>query len=176
MSGMKRMVLAAGLLAAGPIGIASATAEELKIEGVGISRDLVCAEGDEVGVYGAENEVRVTGPCKSILVHGSKHTVTFETAGALEVFGSENSAKGGEVENLAVSVDQQTVEATLRAKDGAAEAVVAGVQHKVTLTLASASRLTVNGVDNAVSWALAGGAPAPKVSSAGAGNRVSKRG
>ncbi|GLK75883.1 hypothetical protein GCM10008171_11370 [Methylopila jiangsuensis] len=174
MSGLKRMVLAAGLLAAGPIGFASA--EELKIEGVGISRDLVCAEGDEVGVYGAENEVRITGPCRSIVVHGSKHKVTFETAGSLEVSGSENSAKGGEVEKLAVSVDQQTVEATLRARNGAAEAVIAGVEHKVTLTVASASRLTVNGVNNAVSWAAAKGAPAPAVSSGGAGNQVTRRG
>lgn len=167
-------MLVVGLLA-GSLGAGAAAAEEMKIEGVGISRDVTCAEGDEVGVYGAENDIRVTGPCRSIVVHGSDHKVTFEKAGTLSVSGSENAARGGEVAQLAVSVDQNTVEATVRASEGGAEVKVSGVQHKLTLTFASPARLTVNGVDNAVSWGLANGAPAPKVSSGGAGNRLSKR-
>ena len=149
----------------------SASAEELTIEGVGISRDVPC-DGSDVGVYGASNEIHLTGTCGNIIVHGHAHKVTFETGKALAVSGMEHKVSGGEVGTLSVDTSDNEVKATIRAAEGEAAVEVAGANNRLTLEFAGASVIGVNGVENTVDYALAGGAPKPKISSTGTGHAI----
>ncbi|MFC3691634.1 DUF3060 domain-containing protein [Chenggangzhangella methanolivorans] len=150
---------------------ASALAEPLKIEGVGISREVPCG-GEDVGIYGAENKIELTGACGKVIVYGSAHEVTFEAAKEMLVSGVGHKVRGGETGALGVDVTQNEVAATIKPTEGSARVEIAGAQQKVTLILAGASTLQVNGADNAVEWKTADGAPKPKISSMGAANTV----
>lgn len=167
-----RMIFA-GVALAG-VAAPAVAAEPLKIEGVGISREVAC-DGEDVGVYGAENKIELTGACGRVVVHGADHEVTLEKAKELAVSGSKNRVRGGETGGLKVDVDQNEVEATVRSAGGPAEIAVYGAQQKVRLTLAGASTLNVQGADNAVEWAVADGAPKPKISAGGAANTIRQR-
>lgn len=156
------------------IGGAPALAEPLKIEGVGISRDIDC-DGEDVGVYGAENRIALTGNCGRVVVHGADHEVTFERARDLLVSGSKLKVRGGEAASLSVEIDQNEVEATMKPAEGASEVRISGADQKVTLTLAGPVTLGVHGADNEVVWSLAAGAPKPRISSSGAANAVKQK-
>ena len=146
-------------------------AESLKIEGVGISREVPC-DGEDVEIYGAENRIELTGTCGKVIVYGSGHEVTFATAREMLVSGVGHKVRGGRTGALGVDITQNEVEATIKPKDGPARVEVAGAQQTLKLILAGASTLQVNGADNAVEWKTADGAPKPKISSMGAANSV----
>ena len=160
-------LLILALSASGPV----LAAEALKIEGVGISREVPC-DGEDVGIYGAENRIELTSACGKVIVYGSGHEVTFETAREMLVSGVGHKVRGGQTGALGVDVSQNEVEATIKPREGSAKIEVAGAQQKVKLVLAGASTLQVNGADNAVEWKIADGAPKPKISSMGAANTV----
>lgn len=160
-------LFAFALVASGP----APAAEALKIEGVGISREVPC-DGENVGIYGAENRIELTGACGKVIVYGSGHEVAFETATEMLVSGVGHKVRGGQTGALGVDVTQNEVEATIKPKEGSAKVEVAGAQQKVKLVFAGASTLQVNGADNAVEWKTADGCPKPKISSMGAANTV----
>lgn len=149
-------------------------ADELKIEGVGISRDIPC-NGQDVGVYGAANKITLTGQCNKIVVHGSNHKVSLERGTDLSVSGADNAVTGGTVSNLNVEVAKNTVAVTIQPTAGKGMVDVSGAEQKLSLVLAGASELKVNGADQKVEWSLAGGAPDPSISSSGVNNSIQKK-
>lgn len=163
------VILAAALI---PLGIARA--DELTIEGVGISRDVDC-HGKNVGVYGAENEIALTGKCGLISVHGSNHKVSFEEGRALSVSGIDNTVKGGKAQDVTVSVTQNTVTATLGGGTAPGRLDTSGANNRVSLVLAGPTRLAVNGADHVVEWTRSEGAPNPEVTASGAKNVIKRK-
>ncbi|UGB28087.1 DUF3060 domain-containing protein [Methylorubrum sp. B1-46] len=151
-----------------------AQADELTIEGVGISRDVDC-EGKDVGVYGAENEIALTGKCGLITVHGSNHKVSFEEGTGLAVSGMDNKVKGGRAQNVTVSVTQNTVTATLGGGGAPGKLSTSGANNRVSLVLAGPTRLEVQGADHVVEWTRSEGAPNPEVTASGAKNVIKKK-
>lgn len=155
-------------------GLAHADDDELTIQGIGISRDVDC-QGKNVGVYGAENEIALTGQCGTITVHGSKHKVSFEQGQTLSVSGSDNVVDGGRAKNVAVSVAKNTVTTTLEAGEEPGKLEATGANNRITLVLAGPARLDVGGVEQIVEWSTADGAPNPEVRSSGALNSIKRK-
>ncbi|MDH7795309.1 MULTISPECIES: DUF3060 domain-containing protein [unclassified Beijerinckia] len=155
-----------------------AFADELKIEGVGINRDIPC-NGQDIGVYGAKNKITLTGQCNKIVVHGSNHKVSLERGTDLSVSGADNAVTGGTVSSLNVEVAKNTVAVTIQPIDGKNNVKslvdVSGAEQKLNLVLAGASELKVDGADQKVEWSLAGGAPDPSISSSGVNNSIQKK-
>ena len=143
-----------------------AVAEALTIEGVGISRDLDCG-GKDVGIYGAENAIALTGRCGLITVHGSKHRVSFEEGAALAVTGADNRVTGGGAQDVSVGTTQNTVTATLGGVNAPGTLEVSGAQNRVTLVLAGPTRFAVRGLEHAVEWKRAEAALNPEVTASG---------
>ncbi|MCP9627814.1 DUF3060 domain-containing protein [Rhodopseudomonas palustris] len=156
------------------IGLAHADDDQLKIQGVGISRDIDC-QGKDVGIYGAENEIELTGRCGSITVHGSKHKVSFEQGQKLSVSGSDNVVNGGRTKDLVVSVAKNIVSTTLEAGDEPGQLKATGANNRISLVLVGPSRLDVGGVEQSVEWSKADGAPNPEVRSSGALNSIKRK-
>ena len=98
------LVLFAPLLLAAP-----AAAAEIAIEGVRMSRDFACAEGQDVVVSGADNQVSLTGRCGVVKLLGSGHGLSFETADELVVSGISIEARGRAVGSLVVEVAKNRV-------------------------------------------------------------------
>ncbi|KQQ20134.1 hypothetical protein ASF53_23705 [Methylobacterium sp. Leaf123] len=169
MSRLLPVILAAAMA---PLGIAQA--DELTIQGIGISRDIDC-HGKDVGVYGAENEIALTGQCGLITVHGSKHKVSFEEGRALLVSGMDNTVKGGKAQDVTVSVAQNVVTATLGGGSAPGRLDMSGANNRVSLILAGPTRLAVNGVDHLVEWTRSEGAPNPEVTASGAKNVIKRK-
>ncbi|MCP1548081.1 MULTISPECIES: DUF3060 domain-containing protein [Methylorubrum] len=163
------LILAAAMA---PLGIAQA--DELTIEGVGISRDVDC-HGKDVGVYGAENEIALTGRCGLISVHGSKHKVSFEEGRALFVSGMDNTVQGGRAQDVTVSVTQNIVTATLGGGSPPGKLDTSGANNRVSLVLAGPTQLQVNGADHVVEWTRSEGAPNPEVTASGAKNVIKRK-
>jgi hypothetical protein len=151
-----------------------AQAEELTIEGVGISRDIDC-QGQDVGVYGAENEIAVTGRCGRITVHGVKHKVSFETGTALSVSGADNTVTGGRVQDVSVSVADNIVSTTLGGGAAPGKFEASGAHNRVSLVLAGPTQLKVDGVGHVVEWVRSDGAPNPQITASGAQNVIKKK-
>jgi Tfp pilus tip-associated adhesin PilY1 len=149
-------------------------AEELKIEGVGIRRDIPC-NGQDVGVYGAENKITLTGECGRITVHGSDHKVSLERGTDLSVSGADNAVTGGTVSSLNVQIAKNTVAVTIQPTEGKGRVDVSGAEQKLNLVLATPAELKVIGADQKVEWSLASGAPEPSISSSGVNNSIQKK-
>jgi len=149
-------------------------AEELKIEGVGIRRDIPC-NGQDVGVYGAENKITLTGECGRITVHGADHKVSLERGTDLSVSGADNAVTGGTVSSLNVQVAKNTVAVTIQPTEGKGKVDVSGAEQKLNLVLATPAELRVVGADQKVEWSLASGAPEPSISSSGVNNSIQKK-
>lgn len=169
MSRLLPLVFAASMAS---LGIAQA--DELTIQGVGISRDVDC-EGKDVGVYGAENEIALTGKCGLITVHGSNHKVSFEEGTGLAVSGMDNKVKGGRAQDVTVSVTQNTVTATLGGGSTPGKLSTSGASNRVSLVLAGPTRLDVTGADHVVEWTRSEGAPNPDVTASGAKNVIKRK-
>ncbi|MGQ4275337.1 DUF3060 domain-containing protein [Terrihabitans sp. B22-R8] len=142
------------------------------IEGVGISRDIACNGGD-VGIYGSENDIRLTGACGHIFVEGNAHKLRFEKAVDLAVNGLRHKVVGGETAKLSVDATENEVETVVRSADGAV-VEVAGAQNRVKLTFAGASTLDVHGIEHNVTYSVTAGAPPPKISSGGALHQITR--
>ncbi|MGU3360541.1 DUF3060 domain-containing protein [Methylobacterium sp. M6A4_1b] len=151
-----------------------ACAEALTIEGVGISRDVDCG-GNDVGIYGAENAIVLTGRCGLITVHGSKHTVSFEEGAAVAVSGADIRVTGGRTQDVTVSVAQNSVTATLGSAGSPGTLDVSGAQNRVSLVLAGPTRFTVQGADHAVEWTRSEGVPNPQVQASGIKNTIKRK-
>lgn len=152
--------------------VGSASAEELKIEGAGISRDIAC-NGEDVGIYGADHKIELTGTCGAIIVHGSGSTVRFEAGKNLHVSGVRHDIQGGSIADLIVETSENTVKAIIRPASGEEGSVdVAGVDHEIALDLAGPVSLDVRGVRNSLAYSLIDGAPKPMTSSSGALNEI----
>jgi len=156
------------------LGVTAAQADELSIEGVGISRDVPC-DGKDVGVYGAENTIKFTGACGRIIVHGANHIVSFEQGNELSVSGTGNKVVGGTLATLAVEVAKNEVQATIQSAASPGRIDVSGAEHQITLNLASAARLEVDGAGQRVRWSLAKNAPEPNITSSGADHVIQKQ-
>ncbi len=151
-----------------------AQAEALTIEGVAISRDVEC-EGKDVGIYGAENEIALTGRCGLITVHGSGHKVSFEEGAGLAVSGADNKVTGGRARDIAVSVTQNTVTATLVGGETPGRLSASGSDNRVSLVLAGPTQLRVMGADHKIEWVRGEGAPSPEVSASGIKNVIKRK-
>ncbi|KMO37813.1 hypothetical protein VQ03_18400 [Methylobacterium tarhaniae] len=148
-----------------------ARADALTIEGVAISRDVEC-EGKDVGIYGAQNEIALTGRCGTITVHGSGHTVRFEEGAGLAVSGIDNRVTGGRAREIAVSVTQNTVTATLVGGESPGRLTTSGSDNRVSLVLAGPTQLRVAGADHKIEWVRGEGAPSPEVTASGVKNVI----
>ncbi|TXM64726.1 DUF3060 domain-containing protein [Methylobacterium sp. WL69] len=162
------------ILAAAIVAPSLARADALTIEGVGISRDVDC-HGKDVGVYGAQNEIALTGRCGLITVHGSNHKVSFEAGAGLSVSGIDNTVTGGTVQDVTVSVTQNTVTATLGGGGTPGRLDTSGAGNRVSLVLAGPTRLAVNGADHVVEWTRGEGVPNPEVTASGVKNIIKRK-
>ncbi|KMO32053.1 DUF3060 domain-containing protein [Methylobacterium aquaticum] len=151
-----------------------AQAGALKIQGVGISRDVEC-EGRDVGIYGAENEIALTGRCDVITMHGSGHTVSFKEGAGLSVSGVDNTVTGGRVRDITVSVTRNAVTATLVGGEQPGRLNTSGSDNRVSLVLSGPTQLRVTGADHTVEWARAEGAPSPEVTASGVKNVIKRK-
>ncbi|MBB4091957.1 DUF3060 domain-containing protein [Brucella pecoris] len=148
-------------------------ADEQTIEGVGIGREITCTAGD-VGIYGAENTVKLMGECGHVTVHGVSHTVTFENARQLSISGTNNTVSGGATGKLVVEVSNNQVTATLKEGTEPSSLDVSGAANIVNVKVDGPSQFDVSGVSHQVTWSLAGGSTEPTISISGADNDVTK--
>lgn len=169
MRGFLLMIGAAALVHMSP-----AQADELLIEGVGLSRDVDCS-GRDVGVYGAENTIVLTGDCKRIVVHGSAHTVSFHKTTALALSGADHKVTGGAVQQLTVSVSGNTVTATMGGLGMPGQLEVTGAGNRADLILAGPATFDVSGADHVVEWSRKDGVPNPEVNARGVKNTLRRK-
>ncbi|WP_019906215.1 DUF3060 domain-containing protein [Methylobacterium sp. 77] len=165
------------LLTIGVVALAYASpaqAEELLVEGVGLSRDVDCG-GRDVGVYGAENAIALTGDCKQIVVHGSTHTVSFEKATALAISGANHKVTGGTVQQLTVAVSGNTVTATMGGVGVPGKLEMTGAGNRADLILAGPAAFSVSGADHVVEWSRKDGVPNPEVNAMGVKNTIRRK-
>jgi len=163
------LVLFAPLLLAAP-----AAAAEIAIEGVRMSRDFACAEGQDVVVSGADNQVSLTGRCGVVKLLGSGHGLSFETADELVVSGISIEARGRAVGSLVVEVAKNRVATAMEPAAEPAKVDVAGADHEVELTLAGPTRIEMQGAKNRLRWRAGPGVAPPAVSASGVDNRISR--
>lgn len=154
--------------------VVPAAAAEIQVEGARMSRDFACEDGQDVAISGAGHKVVLTGRCGAINVHGSDHTLSFETAGELVVSGVANKVEGGTIGGLVVETAKNQVKATMKAAE-TAKVDVSGADQTLELTLAGATQIDVQGAKNAVTWQAESGVKAPSVSAGGVDNRISRR-
>ncbi len=153
---------------------ASLSANELKIEGANISRDIPCNNQD-VSISGTGHKIVLTGTCDDITVNGSKHHITFEKADELDVSGAENTVIGGEVDDIDVSVAKNTIKATLVPDDDTAEVEVSGANHTLDLTLKGKTKFEVTGAEHEITWTAATGIPDPVIEAVGISNTITRK-
>lgn len=171
---MPKFALAGCCLAASLFSVVAVQADELTIEGVGISRDVTCSSND-VGIYGAENTIQIKGQCDEIKVHGKGNKVSFEKADEVSVSGAENVITGGETNDLTVESAKNQATATLVQKgDDKSELEVEGADNTVTVTLTGKTRIEVGGAKHKVTWSAGPGVDDPQVSISGAAHQVKR--
>lgn len=147
--------------------------DEIVIEGVGLSRDVSC-DGKNIGIYGAENKINLTGDCGKVIVHGASHTVSVESARELVVSGSELTINADHVAKLTVDTANNTVNATVKSDADPSAVLATGAQQTLNLTLASATTIDIEGASIVVNWTAKDGAPDPTVNIGGINNAVNK--
>lgn len=153
---------------------ALASADEISIEGVQMSRDFAC-DGQNVVIAGQGNTVELTGRCGDVKVIGTDHAVRFDEAKSLVVSGASNKATGGEIGSLLVEVTNNKVQAKIKSITAPADVSVSGADQDVSLTVGSAAKINVHGSNNALSWTAENGIKAPAISTSGIGNKISKK-
>ncbi|MBQ0707394.1 MULTISPECIES: DUF3060 domain-containing protein [unclassified Ochrobactrum] len=166
-----KIALIAGSLTT--LAAASSFAGEQTIEGVGLGREITCTSGD-VGIYGAENTIKLVGDCGHVTIHGVSHTVTFEKARQLSISGTNNTVSGGATQNLVVEVSNNEVTATLKDDAEPSSLAVSGAENIVNVKVDGPSQFDVSGANHQVTWSLAGGSTEPTISISGADNDVTK--
>ncbi len=148
-------------------------AEEIVIEGVGLSQVVPC-EGRDVGVYGADNKIDLTGECGSVVVHGDGHEVSLDKALSLALSGADHTVTAKAVTDLSVETTGHVVNATMTNDTGPARVAVSGSDQTLNLDLTGATELSVGGTNQVVNWALADGAPDPRIDITGIDNAVNR--
>lgn len=163
---MRKMLLFAGLLAASTVQAAS-----LDIDGIGVSREVPC-QGQDVDITGNANQIRLTGPCGRVRVHGSQHQVSLDTAAALEVSGIDNQVRAGAVAQLSVQTSGNDIQATLLAAGNTQAAVeVTGANQVLELTFTGPAKVELSGAEHRFTWA--GDEPLFEIS--GVDHRIERR-
>lgn len=166
---MNRMQRVGGLLAGMTI-TALAQAEPLTIEGIGLSRDIAC-KGQDVNITGHTNTIELTGDCGAVLVYGSEHKVTLQTARSLTVSGAEHEVVAERVNGLDVATTDNHVRATVAAGEQPARVKVQGAEHELDLQFDGEATLEVSGTDQQVRWS----GDEPAVHMSGIDNRVERQ-
>jgi hypothetical protein len=67
------------------------TSSTIELSGSGRHETIACTGGTEVAINGSDNNITLSGDCKSVSVTGSTNQVTAEGMGALSVIGSDNT-------------------------------------------------------------------------------------
>ena len=171
-----RVLLSAALLAAAYTGAYAqssepAKVEETVIEGVGLSDTIPC-EGRDIGVYGADNKINLTGACGNVVVHGDGHTVSVDQAKQLSISGAGHTVTATSVATLIIETTENTVTATVDGEPGSV--TISGADQVANLTLESAAKIAVSGTQQTVNWSLAADAPEPTVDIDGIDNAVNR--
>ncbi len=173
-----RLILSIALLAALPASAFAqvsdtAKPEEVVIEGVGLTRTVPC-DGLDVGVYGANNQIDLTGTCGQVVVHGDGHTVHVEDANTIAISGIGHTVNADKVATLSVDTTENTVNATIESADDQATVSINGAEQTANLTLKSKATIDVQGTEQVVNWELAEGAPEPRIDIGGIDNAVNR--
>lgn len=173
-----RLILSIALLAAAPVGVlaqsSEATApEEVVIEGIGLSRTVPC-NGLDVGVYGADNQIDLTGTCGKVVVHGASHTVHVENAAAIAISGTDHTVNAEKVATLSIGTAGNTVNATIASDATPATIAINGAEQTANLTLASQATIDIQGTGQVVNWSLSDGAPEPRIDIGGIDNTANR--
>ncbi|WP_070884748.1 DUF3060 domain-containing protein [Pseudomonas sp. D1-3] len=166
---MNRMQKAGALLAA--IALASlAQAEPLNIEGIGLSRDVSC-KGQDVNISGNANVIHLKGDCGAVMVYGSQHKVTLDTARSLSVSGAEHEVVAERVNALSVDTTENQVRTTVAGSDQAALVEIAGADQELDLQFEGPVKLEVGGTNQQVRWR----GEEPEVQMSGIDNKVERQ-
>ncbi|KQT46044.1 hypothetical protein ASG47_13995 [Devosia sp. Leaf420] len=173
-----RLILSITLLAALPVAAFAqvsdtAKPEEVVIEGVGLTRTVPC-DGLDVGIYGADNQIDLTGTCGQVVVHGDGHTVHVEDAATIAISGIGHTVNADKVSTLSIDTTENTVNATMDAADDAAKVSINGAEQTANLTLKSKTTIDVQGTEQVVNWDLGEGAPEPRIDIGGIDNAVNR--
>ncbi|KIP96307.1 MULTISPECIES: DUF3060 domain-containing protein [Pseudomonas] len=160
--------LMAGLLLAGTATLAQA--EPLNIEGIGLSRDVSCKSQD-VNITGNANVIHLTGECGAVLVYGSEHKVTLDTAKSLTVSGAEHKVIAERVNALSVDTSNNQVRTAITAGEQPAVVTVEGAEHELDLQFEGQAKLNVTGVSQQVRWS----GDEPEVQLGGIDNKVERK-
>lgn len=158
-----------GLLAA--MALASlAHAEPLNIEGIGLSRDVSC-RGQDVNITGNANVIELSGDCGAVLVYGSQHKVTLDTARSLSVSGAEHEVVAKRVNALSVDTTDNQVRATVAGGEQPAVVEVTGADQVLDLQFDGPVKLDVSGSEQQVRWR----GDEPEVQMSGIDNKVERQ-
>ncbi len=160
--------LMAGLLLAGTATLAQA--EPLNIEGIGLSRDVSC-KGQDVNITGNANVIHLSGECGAVLVYGSEHKVTLDTAKSLTVSGAEHKVIAERVNALSVDTSNNQVRTAIIAGEQPAVVTVEGAEHELDLQFEGQAKLNVTGVSQQVRWS----GDEPEVQLGGIDNKVERK-
>lgn len=166
---MNNMLTAACLLS-GMVASAAALAEPLNIEGIGLSRDVSC-KGQDVNITGNANVIHLTGECGAVLVYGSEHKVTLESAKSLTVSGAEIEVVADQVNALSVDTSNNEVRTAVIAGEQPAVVTVEGAEHELDLKFDGEAKLSVIGVSQLVHWS----GDEPEVQLGGIDNKVERK-
>jgi len=166
---MNKMLTAACLLS-GMVASAAALAEPLNIEGIGLSRDVSC-KGQDVNITGNANVIHLAGECGAVLVYGSEHQVTLETARSLTVSGAEHKVVAERVNALSVDTSNNQVRTAIIAGEQPAVVTVEGAEHELDLQFEGQAKLNVTGVSQQVRWS----GDEPEVQLGGIDNKVERK-
>lgn len=160
--------LITGLLLAGSATLAQA--EPLNIEGIDLSRDVSC-KGQDVNISGNANVIHLKGDCGAVLVYGSEHKVTLDTAKSLTVSGAEHEVVAERVNALSVDTTDNQVRATVAGGEQPALVEVTGADQELDLQFEGPVKLDVSGTDQQVRWR----GDEPEVQMSGIDNKVERQ-
>lgn len=139
-------MLVAGLLMAG-----AAHAQPIELDGIELSRDVPCL-GKDVNISGNANKIKLTGECGAVVVYGTDHQVTLETASALEVSGMENTVSAKSVGRLLVETSKNHVRTAIQRRGERATVEVSGGEHELELKFDGPVQVSIDGIDNRLKW------------------------
>lgn len=158
-------ILLAGLLLAG-----TTHATPVELDGIGLSRDVPCG-GKDVSITGNENRIQLTGDCGAVIVYGSDHQVSLETAATLEVSGVGITVEADSVGGLSVDTNRNRVRTAIAGRGQAAVVEVSGAEHELELQFDGPAQVTVDGADNRLQWR----GDEPSISSSGVDHVIDRQ-
>jgi len=115
--------------------------------------------------------IHLKGDCGAVLVYGSEHKVTLDTARSLTVSGAEHEVVAERVNALSVDTTENQVRTTVAGGEQPALVEVTGADQELDLQFEGPVKLDVSGTNQQVRWR----GEEPEVQMSGIDNKVERQ-